>query len=129
MTGCYTPRRFCPHQFDTQVETMKLVQSLIIAAFVAVPAISFAQSSQPLTRAQVRAELVQLEKAGYNPASDNTTYPRNIQAAEATVSAENQDAESTYGASTSGSSAAGAPVLSASSQNNMPGVGSIYTHR
>jgi hypothetical protein len=84
---------------------MKLVQSLIVAAVVAVPAISFAQSSQPLTRAQVRAELAQLEKAGYNPEGDNTTYPRNLQAAEAKVNAQNHDAESAYGASPSGSSA------------------------
>ena len=36
---------------------MKLVQSLFVAALVAVPALSFAQSSEPLTRADVRAEL------------------------------------------------------------------------
>lgn len=101
---------------------MKLVQSLIVAVVVAVPAITFAQSSQPLTRAQVRAELAQLEKAGYKPEGDSTTYPRNIQAAEATVNAQNHDAESTYGASTSGSSAAGAPVVSPTSQDSVPGV-------
>jgi hypothetical protein len=85
---------------------MKLAQSLIVAAVLAVPAITFAQSSEPLTRAQVRAELVQLENAGYNPEGDSTTYPRNLQAAEAKVSAQNHDAESAYGASTNGSSAA-----------------------
>ena len=60
---------------------MKLVQSIVVAALLAVPALSFAQSNQPLTRAQVRAELVQLQQAGYNPASDNTQYPVNIEAA------------------------------------------------
>ena len=40
---------------------MKLVQSLIVAALIAAPAVSFAQSNQPVTRAQVRAELVQLQ--------------------------------------------------------------------
>jgi hypothetical protein len=107
---------------------MKLVQSLIVAVAVAVPSLSFAQTSQPLTRAQVRAELVQLENAGYNPEGDDTTYPRNIQAAEAKVNAQNHDAESTYGASTNGSSAAGAPVVSASPQDDEAGVGSMYTH-
>ncbi|HXZ08196.1 MAG TPA: DUF4148 domain-containing protein [Paraburkholderia sp.] len=107
---------------------MKFVQSLIVAAVVAVPTLSFAQSSQPLTRAQVRAELVQLEQAGYKPWGDSTTYPQNIQAAEANVNAQNHDAESTYGVSTSGSSAAGAPVASGSLQRNVPGVGSIDTH-
>ena len=60
---------------------MKLVQSLIVAALIAAPAVSFAQSNQPVTRAQVRAELIQLQQAGYNPASDNTQYPKNIEAA------------------------------------------------
>jgi hypothetical protein len=99
---------------------MKLVQSLIVAAVVVVPAISFAQASQPLTRAQVRAELAQLEKAGYNPEGDNTTYPRNLQAAEAKVNAQNHDAESAYGASSNGSSA--------SSQDSAQVPGSGDTH-
>ncbi|QCP53302.1 DUF4148 domain-containing protein [Trinickia violacea] len=54
---------------------------------------TFAQSgSVPLTRAQVRAALVRIEQAGYNPASENdVNYPADIQAAEAKVAA--QDAE------------------------------------
>jgi hypothetical protein len=100
---------------------MKLVRSLLVAALVAAPAVSFAQSqSQPqhgLTRAEVRAELVQLEKAGYNPASDNTQYPQNIEAAEARISAAHDTAA--YGGVANGSSAAGAPVV---------GLGSIYAH-
>ena len=41
-------------------------------------------------RAQVRAELVQLEKTGYHLGDgDNTTYPEQIQAAEAKVAAQN----------------------------------------
>jgi hypothetical protein len=108
---------------------MKLAQSLIVAAVLTVPAISFAQSSQPLTRAEVRAELVQLENAGYNPEGDSATYPRNLQAAEAKVNAQTHDAESAYGVSTSGSSAAGGPVATASSQRDEPGPGSIDAHR
>jgi hypothetical protein len=73
---------------------------------------SFAQSSQPLTRAQVRAELVQLEKAGYNPATANDyDYPANIQAAEARVAAQNGTAQKTgYGPSVSGASQSGRPA-------------------
>ncbi|HKT67295.1 MAG TPA: DUF4148 domain-containing protein, partial [Burkholderia sp.] len=42
-----------------------LIKAVALAALVAAPIVSFAQSNQqPLTRAQVRAELVQLEKAG-----------------------------------------------------------------
>ena len=51
-----------------------LIQAVALAAVLAVPAVSFAQSDAPVTRAQVRAELVQLEKAGYNPGNaDNST--------------------------------------------------------
>jgi hypothetical protein len=108
---------------------MKLIKSLIVAAVVAVPVISFAQSSQPLTRAQVRAELVQLQQAGYNPAADYTKYPLNLQAAEARVDAQNQQAASSYGPSMNGSSASGSPASPvASSQDNVPGLGPIYAH-
>ncbi|MGF6597875.1 Ni/Co efflux regulator RcnB [Paraburkholderia sp. GAS448] len=56
-----------------------LIQAVVVAAVLAAPLASFAQSSQPLTRAQVRAELVQLEKAGFNPArSADAYYPNDI---------------------------------------------------
>ncbi|WP_420211908.1 DUF4148 domain-containing protein [Burkholderia aenigmatica] len=45
---------------------------------------AFAQSAAPLTRAQVRDELMRLEAAGYDPAKgDEGEYPADIQAAEA----------------------------------------------
>ncbi|HTR11131.1 MAG TPA: DUF4148 domain-containing protein [Paraburkholderia sp.] len=106
---------------------MNLIKSLIVAAVVAVPVASFAQSSAPLTRAQVRAELVQLEKAGYNPSADYTNYPQNIQAAEARVGAQNGAAASAYGGSVAGSSAAGGATASA--QHDIPGLGPIYAHQ
>jgi hypothetical protein len=65
-----------------------LIKAVALAALVAAPIVSFAQQSTPLTRAQVRAELAQLEKAGYNPA-DYVNYPENIQRAEAVVAAQN----------------------------------------
>ncbi|MFM0345140.1 DUF4148 domain-containing protein [Paraburkholderia sp. RL17-347-BIC-D] len=101
---------------------MKVIQSLIVAAAVALPALSFAQSNQPLTRAEVRAELAQLEKADYNPASDETQYPRNIQAAEARVSAQNGLSASSYGPATAGTSASG----SRASDTDVIGLGAIY---
>ncbi|CAB3733882.1 DUF4148 domain-containing protein [Paraburkholderia rhynchosiae] len=68
---------------------MKLAP-IIVAAAVAIPAVSFARSNQPLTRAEVKAQLVQIERAGYNPGMDNCmTYPLEIQAAEARVAAQN----------------------------------------
>lgn len=58
-----------------------------VLAALNTPLAAFAQSNdQPLTRAQVRAQLVELEQAGYNPA-DWVNYPENIQAAEAKVAA------------------------------------------
>jgi Tfp pilus assembly protein PilE len=103
---------------------MKLVQSLIVAAVVAIPAVSFAQSVQPVTRAQVRAELVQLQQAGYNPASDQTQYPKNIEAAEARISAQNGTADTSYGSPMAATSASG----SHTKQADLAGPDSIYAH-
>jgi len=64
------------------------ISTVAVAAALAIPALSFAQTDAPLTRAQVRAELVQLEKAGYNPNVSDPSYPSNIQAAEAQVNAQ-----------------------------------------
>ena len=107
---------------DAPEEFMKLVQSLIIAAVVAIPAVSFAQSNEPLTRAEVRAQLIQLEKAGYNPAGDETQYPQNIQAAQARIDAANHAGAASYGSSTGGTAAAG----SGASGSDVNGLGSIY---
>jgi hypothetical protein len=105
---------------------MKLVQSLIVAAILAAPAVSFAQSdapsNAPITRAEVRAELVQLQQAGYNPATDQTQYPKNIEAAQARVNAENGISATSYGASTSGTSATSGGTAEA----NVVGLGPIY---
>ncbi|WP_322105519.1 DUF4148 domain-containing protein [Paraburkholderia sp. J41] len=64
----------------------------LAAAALAAPLASFAQSTAPVTRAQVLADLIRVEKAGYDPARGNdSNYPTDIQAAEAKVAAqENQ---------------------------------------
>jgi hypothetical protein len=88
-----------------------LIKAVALALVLAAPVASFAQSNQPLTRAQVREQLIQLEKAGYNPATANDyDYPANIQAAEARVAAQNAGAQgdvSGYGANANGSSQVG----------------------
>lgn len=56
---------------------------------------------------ETRAELVELQNAGYNPASDEAQYPTNIQAAEARLIV----SVSAYGASGSGTSDSGVHVL------------------
>ncbi|WP_332309160.1 DUF4148 domain-containing protein [Candidatus Burkholderia verschuerenii] len=65
------------------------VPALVIASALAAPTFAFAQDNNgALTRSEVRSQLVQLEKAGYNPSSDRVDYPKNIQAAEARVNAD-----------------------------------------
>ncbi|AET91511.1 MULTISPECIES: DUF4148 domain-containing protein [Caballeronia] len=95
------------------------VPALVIATALAAPTFAFAQSNGPVTRAQVRAELVQLEKAGYNPSEDRVNYPQNIQAAQARVNAEN-------GVSAYGPSAAGSSDSGARKSVPMSGRGSVY---
>jgi Domain of unknown function (DUF4148) len=95
-----------------------LFQAVAMAAVLAIPAVSFAQTSAPITRAEVRAELAQLEKAGYNPAGDHPQYPQNIQAAEARVAAQN-DMSSGYGGLANGSSASGSPFGPATNAGTM----------
>jgi type II secretory pathway pseudopilin PulG len=84
-----------------------LIQAVVIAAAIAAPVASFAQANQPVTRAQVRAELVQLEQAGYQPGHADPHYPADIQAAQARVDAQNgvgQAAASGFGGVATGSS-------------------------
>ncbi|MGU2419692.1 DUF4148 domain-containing protein [Burkholderia cenocepacia] len=88
-----------------------LIYAAVAASALAVPLMSFAQQSNgPLTRAQVRAELIQLEQAGYRPGLSDPTYPANIQAAEARVQAQNSAAQGSntgYGSSMSGRAESG----------------------
>ncbi len=91
-----------------------LIQAVAVAVALVVPVASFAQSNAPVTRAQVRAELVQLEQAGYRPGDgDNAHYPEAIQAAEAKV-----NAKSGYGGVAAGSSASGHRVVARPAVSN-----------
>lgn len=107
-----------------------LIKVVAIAAVLAAPVVSFAQSSQqPVTRAEVRNQLIQLEQAGYNPATTNdVNYPADIQAAESRVQAQNPAVAQTqepvantsgYGAPMSGSSQAGGMVRPISGPNSV----------
>jgi hypothetical protein len=100
-------------QINLEVIVMKsLTKAVAIAALIAAPLAAFAQSSQPVTRAQVREELVQLHNAGYSPLDDRNSYPVHIQAAEARIAAQNAAAaqQSGYGGSANSASQSGAPV-------------------
>ncbi|SAL68839.1 membrane protein [Caballeronia udeis] len=88
-----------------------LLYTAIAASVLAIPVVSFAQQSNaPVTRAQVRAELIQIEQAGYNPGGHDPNYPRDIQAAQARVVAAQAQAQTgSYGPAVSGSSQSGRP--------------------
>lgn len=63
-----------------------LIKQVALAVALVAPVAAFAQSNQPLTRAEVRADLVRVVQAGYNPL-DRLHYPENIQAAEQRLAA------------------------------------------
>ena len=69
---------------------MKIVLcALGVASILATPSISFSQqTSSTVTREQVQMELVQLEKAGYNPVRHDRYYPKDLWAAQARIAAQ-----------------------------------------
>jgi hypothetical protein len=105
-------------QFVEPIEGMLIMKKALLCLSIAAvaltaPVLSFAQSNGPVTRAEVRADLVQVEQAGYRPSLGNDIhYPADIQAAEAKITAQKaqQDATQAYGGVTeTGTSASGAP--------------------
>ena len=86
-----------------------LIKAVALAAVLAVPAVSFAQSQPaqsengPVTREQVRNELKSLESVGWRPNVVSPFYPSDYQAAQARL-----DAQSGYGSSMEGTSQSGA---------------------
>ena len=85
-----------------------LIQGIVVATVVMVPAVSFAQEQAPVTRAQLKGEIVQLEKSGYSPAGSDIGYPANLQAAEARSSDEERSAvTTTYGGKVVGTTETG----------------------
>ena len=96
-----------------------LIKAVAVVASLAVSATVFAQSNAPITRAQVRAELVQLAQAGYHVGDgDGAHYPEASQAAQARSAAQNGGANA-YGGSVAGSSQSGRPAVSAADWNAM----------
>jgi FlaG/FlaF family flagellin (archaellin) len=100
-----------------------LIKTIAVAVAFAAPVVSFAQP--PVTRAQVRAELVQLESVGYRVGNgDRTNYPRAIQEAEAKVAVQQADGAGAYGGVANGSSDVGRPRDIRVSSYSAP----IYSH-
>lgn len=92
------------------------LHAVVFSLFLTAPLVAFAQQSDAgITRAQVRNELISLERAGYTPG-----YPASLQAAQERlarnpVTAQTQTGD--YGPSSSGSSQAGRAETLTSAQS------------
>jgi len=87
---------------------MKSFIKVVVALAFAAPVVSFAESNQQsLTRAQVRADVVKAEQAGYGPTAWADFPEGEVQAAEYRT-AVHKAAASGYGADWSGVSQSGA---------------------
>lgn len=85
------------------------VNAVLAATVLSAPLAAFAQSSAPVSRADVRGELVQLQKAGYSPIAEDASYPARLQVAETRV-ADGRVAQAQaegYGSSTGAASQSG----------------------
>lgn len=103
---------------------MKIINSLVVAAVLAMPAVSsFAQSNGAVTRDGVQAQLVQMQRNGATPAvNDANTYPAADQAAEARVAAQDGQTANAYGGvANTGMSASGT-----ARSDQTPGLKSVY---
>ncbi|RZF29387.1 DUF4148 domain-containing protein [Paraburkholderia sp. UYCP14C] len=86
-----------------------LISAVVVASALIVPAVSFAQQANaPVTRAQVRAELVAAQKAGLLNQND-TNYPMAVPQSSTIVTASTDGSQDVGGAKAS-SSDAGAPT-------------------
>jgi hypothetical protein len=92
-----------------------------VAAAVSLPAVAHAQTDgASVTREQVRKELVQLERAGYQPGRNDLHYPNDLLAAQARIRAAagtNPYAVNAVGGATDGLSTSGSRVGTNVSQN------------
>lgn len=111
-------------------------RAVAVAALIAMPVVAFAQtdtapSGDSLSRTQVKHDQLNVERAGYNNSiGDQTSYPREAQAAEARVGAQQvRSAESgSYGGVMPGSSASGAPeqIRQPAHTGGAPGTKPVY---
>jgi len=89
-----------------------LVNMLFIVSACTLPVVSSAQSTTSATRAQVKADLSQLEAAGYDIAGSDLDYPDNLKSAEAGLAAQQERksraTQSGYGSTSNGTSSSGA---------------------
>jgi hypothetical protein len=106
---------FYVYLFGESIMKNILVCIALAAGALTAPVLSFAQTNGPLTRAEVRSDLISVEQAGYNPSlGSDPHYPADIEAAEAKIAASNGQAKQGYGGVVmNGTLSSGAPVRSA----------------
>jgi len=101
----------------------RLVVSLLALSFV--PAMTFAQSVRPVTRAEVRSELAELRQAGYDGDTD-ASYPTKLLEAQKRIASGHIGASATgVGGRVSGSSESGTAVREHTGE--IPGFRPIYS--
>ncbi|WP_233836817.1 DUF4148 domain-containing protein [Paraburkholderia sp. ZP32-5] len=83
---------------------MKLLINAVCAAVILVPMLS--NAAEPVTRAQVIAELEQLEAAGYNPGVADDSYPENLEQAQAVLQ-QRKNVATSYGSDARGTTQSG----------------------
>src|ERR1700761_1001927 len=101
-----------------------LIYAALIAGALAAPSLSFAQDApEPMTRAEVQADLVRVEQAGYRPDTKDLHYLADIQAADVRLAGQDATTQSdmSVGGVSIGSSQAGMST-------NLAATPSIYSH-
>jgi hypothetical protein len=91
--------------FQRVIMLRQSVAILLTGAVFAVSSVAHADSGSTVTRASVKAELAELEAAGYNPQGPQENYPVDLMAAEQRVAAAHS--ATAYGSSTNGTSSSG----------------------
>lgn len=107
-----------------------LMQAIVTTAVATAPILAFAQApnAAPVTRAQVKNEIVQLEKSGYSLTGSNIDYPSTLQAAQARADAATSTATATttYGGKLGGTTDAGSPAPTSPKSLYLDNGGSLY---
>ncbi|MBN3724204.1 DUF4148 domain-containing protein [Burkholderia sp. Ac-20379] len=116
---------------------MNAVRLLAVAALVAAPVLSFAAAPQAPTRADVRADLVRVEQAGYRPISGDAQYPADLETALVHVHSDQNspslsqfdgDAETVHATRRPAAKRAARQARATPARDAIPGFGDVYAH-
>jgi hypothetical protein len=120
----------CPKRFQKILEKFIMKASIFavaVACALAAPVTTYAQQTDaPPTRAEVRADLVQIEQAGYRPGDNDPGYPRQLELAEQKVAQQGGDANERVDMSMD--TGAGSSAVLPSHQVSTSSSASVYAH-